>query len=137
MPRTGRTVQFDLDPGESAELQGPFFDGDTKEPVRVYVRVRACDDEGETELGRRFDQATGRWQITLPPDTVEDFNGLVGEDGVPLTLTIATGECGETDTGGEDPYPFDPREDVTAYARAEPVFEDDPDVMAEEMDLPE
>lgn len=141
MPRTRRTLQFDFDPGESGELPGPFVDPETNDEVTVYVRVPGCGDEDATESGRRFNRQMRRWEITLPPDVTEDFDGLVGTDGVALTLTIAAGRCPETETSspaGEEPPLHGSRPDLEADVVPDPpIFDERADVMAEEMDLPE
>ncbi len=141
MPRARRTVQFTFDPGEAAELPGPFVDPKSNNVVTVYVRVSPCGEDAATGSGRLFNQDTGRWEITLPPDVTEDFDGLMGADGVALTLTIATGGCPDargSDPAGDEPRVHGSEPDVEAeIAFDPPVFDERADVMAEEMDLPE
>jgi hypothetical protein len=118
MPRRRRGLQVEFAPGTSGTVEGPFKDkdGDT---VSVAVAVRSCEEPGGGEVS--VAKSRGRWSVQLPPDAVQDLDGLSGEDGVAVRLTIVSRPCPKPGTpgqGGQDtsepPPPPEPSADIGA-----------------------
>jgi len=137
MVRARRICQFTFNPGDSELLDGDLLAADGT-AVGVRVTVRTCDDEHRNER-TVTEKGEAEWVITVSPGTVTDIEGLNGDDGVPLVLTIAATKCPQDQPSGEDtgaPPLKDDKPDVEApmvlnQGGLPPVFGRRPDVDAE------
>ena len=126
MPRARRNDQVEVDPGRSEVVEGLRDEGGNA--VIVTVAVRTCEDPGG---GVDVEKSHGRWSVELPPDTMHDLGGLVGEDGVAVRLTIISRPCPGSDKDGRGvPQPLDDGPDIAAPH----PLDDDPDIVAEAFD---
>lgn len=129
MARTHRRRQFTVEPGQFREL-GTFRDA-TGNPIVVAVAVQGCDDEARPAAAATR-KGPERWEVDLPPDTSLELDGLQGEDGTKVRLTVVAGPCpGAGDPGGIEGSEGGSSVDIDADVVAEVDFVDDPDIAAE------
>lgn len=138
MSRRRRGLQVEFDPGTSGKVEGPFKDKDDNR-VTVEVAVRSCEEQGGGQV--RVAKSGRRWSVELPPDAVHDVDGLVGEDGVAVRLTIVSRPCPKPGAPGqgepsEPPDPPEPNADIADIVADEEIDVDDfPDVVGGDLGI--
>ena len=101
MPRSMRSRQVEFEPGTSDVVDGNYTD-DNGATVTITVEVRSCEEPGDRSV--TVDKAEeGTWAVVLSPDAVTDLDGLVGEDEIPVRLTIVARPCTQNDEEPVEP----------------------------------